>query len=59
VLALAVIGFAGIASAECSGYGHDVTAEAEFTPIPTAEADTAPAVPSLLLPVTDGETEEG
>lgn len=55
----ALVGFAGMASAECSGYGHETTAEADFTPIPTAEADTAPEVPTLLLPLVDGATEEG
>ena len=55
----AVLGFAGAASAGCFGAGHETTAEAEYTPIPTAEAEAAPELPALLLPLVDGETEEG
>lgn len=54
----ALVGFAGVATAGCFGASHDATAEAEYKPIPTAEAEAAPVVPTLL-PLAEGETEEG
>ncbi|MEM9231515.1 MAG: hypothetical protein AAGB10_18115 [Pseudomonadota bacterium] len=54
-----VIGFAGMAAAECNwGSYSDVTASAEYTPIPTADASDAVDTPVLILPA-DQTTEEG
>lgn len=53
-----VIGFAGMASAECNWGKHDTTAEAQSTPIPTADASDAVQTPILILPANEA-TEEG
>ncbi|MEM9779451.1 MAG: hypothetical protein AAF813_06010 [Pseudomonadota bacterium] len=54
-----VLGFAGMAAAECNWGSHsDVAASTEYTPIPTADASDATETPVLVLP-TDQVTEEG
>ncbi len=60
--AVAVVGLAGMASAQCSGWGHEATtAEMNYTPTPTAEVDNTEK-DLLLLPKAAedaGEKAEG
>lgn len=54
-----LIAFAGTASAQWVCGEKGTTAGADMTPIPTAEAETAPQTPILILPEETKETEEG
>ena len=54
-----VLGFAGMAAAECNWGSHsDVAASTEYTPIPTAD-DSDATEQQVLDMTTDQVTEEG
>mgnify|MGYP001827074467 CR=1 FL=1 len=58
LLTAALLGLAGAASAQCFGEHKATTAQADMTPIPTAEAEQ-PKDPILLLQGATKGTDEG
>lgn len=58
LLTAALLGLAGAASAQCFGEHKATTAQADMTPIPTAEAEQ-PRDPILLLKGLEKDSNEG
>jgi len=58
VLTAALLALAGTAGAQCFGEHKATTAQADMTPIPTAEAEQ-PKDPILLLQGVAKDTDEG